>query len=137
MNKRDREKFKKLLIDEKKRILRHLDELSGDSEEQLGGGSAGDPADIASTEISQASLQKIGKRETFLLKKIDYSLQKIEDGSYGECESCGEQIGVKRLMARPVAQLCIDCKTEQETAEKRFQNWEPNDEEYEGFETES
>lgn len=126
MNKRDREKFKKILLDEKKRILRHLDELSDDHNQQLGGSQTGDPADIASTEISQAALQKIGKRETFLLKKIDYSLGKIEEGTYGECESCGEAIAVKRLMARPVAQMCIDCKTEQESVEKKFHDKEPS-----------
>ena len=47
------------------------------------------------------------------------ALERIELGEYGECESCGETIGVKRLMARPVADLCIDCKSEQEKLERR------------------
>jgi DnaK suppressor protein len=54
------------------------------------------------------------------LKKIDVALKKIEEETYGECESCGEQIGFARLMARPVAQLCIDCKTAQENEERRY-----------------
>ena len=55
-----------------------------------------------------------------MLKKIDYALEKIKDKTYGECENCGEQIAVARLKARPVAQLCIDCKTEQESVERRY-----------------
>ena len=71
--------------------------------------------------MSQANLQKIGKREKFLLHKIDYAIKKFDDDTYGECEYCGEDINIKRLKARPVAQLCIDCKTEQESSEKKFQ----------------
>lgn len=119
MKKKDLDKFKKLLIEEKKKILRHLEALSDSSEEELGGNS-GDPVDIASLEINQANLQKIGKRESYLLKKIDLALNKIENGTYGECEMCGEDIGVARLTARPVAQLCIDCKTSQENEERRY-----------------
>ena len=47
------------------------------------------------------------------------ALQKIDTGIYGECESCGEAIGLKRIQARPVAELCIDCKSEQEQVERR------------------
>jgi DnaK suppressor protein len=71
-------------------------------------------------EINQNSLVKVGKRELNHLKKIDTALQKIVDGTYGECESCGEQIAVARLLARPVAQLCIDCKTAQENEERKY-----------------
>ncbi len=119
MKKKDLDKLKSLLIEEKKRILRHLEELTDSSTQEMQFNS-GDPADIASLEINQSSLQKIGKREKFLLRKIDYALAKVENGTYGECENCGEPIGVARLMARPVAQLCIDCKTEQENSEKKF-----------------
>lgn len=126
LKKKDLDKFKLILLDEKKKITRHLEDLSGFSEEELQSGS-GDPVDIASLEISQASISKIGRREAFLLKKIDYALKKIEDKTYGECENCGEAIGVRRLEARPVAQLCIDCKTEQENAERRFSNREARD----------
>ena len=121
MKKKDLDQFKKILEDEKKKILRHLETLSESSEEELDTSSAsGDSVDLASLEINQASLQKIGKRETYLLKKIDLALKKIEDGTYGECEMCGEPIAVARLMARPVAQLCIDCKTFQESQERKF-----------------
>lgn len=119
MKKKDLDKFRKLLAEEKKKILRHLELLSDSSEEELGT-SSGDSVDIAALEINQANLQKIGKRESYLLKKIDLAIKKIDDGTYGECESCGEEIGVPRLTARPVAQLCIDCKTDQENVERRF-----------------
>ena len=127
MKKKDLDIFTKILIDEKKKILRHLEELTESSEDELELGS-GDAADIANIEINQSKIQKIGKRETYLLKKIELALSKIDDGTFGECENCGEQIGVPRLMARPVAQLCIDCKTEQENHEKRFSNKEEAEE---------
>lgn len=127
MKKKDLDKFRALLEEERKKILRHLEELSESSEEGLESGS-GDSADIANIEINQANLQKIGKREGYLLKKIELGLSKIDDGTYGECESCGEEIGIPRLMARPVAQLCIDCKTEQESMERRFSTREEEQE---------
>jgi DnaK suppressor protein len=131
MKKKDLNTFKVLLEDEKRKILRHLEELSEESEVDLESGS-GDSVDIASMEITQANLQKIGKREAYLLKKIDLALSKIEDGSYGVCENCGEDIGVPRLTARPVAQLCIDCKTEQESVERRYSSRQEEEEEDDG-----
>ena len=119
MKKKDLEIIKKKLLEEKQKITRHLEELTDSSSQEMQFNS-GDPADIASLEISQTGLQKIGKREKFLLKKINYALDKIEQGTYGECENCGEEISIGRLMARPVAQLCIDCKTEQENSERRY-----------------
>ena len=129
MNKKDKDKYKKLLLDEKGKILRHLEDLSNTSETQMDD-TSGDEADLASLEIAQANIHKIGNREATLLRKIEKALVKIEDGSYGECESCGEQISPGRLTARPVAQLCIDCKTEQESNEKKFHT---EDEEEDNF----
>ncbi len=120
MKKKDLQDFKKLLEAEKEKILRHLENLSASQELPDVNVNAGDSADIASVEITQANLQKIGKRETYLLKKIDLALTKIADESYGICESCGEDISIARLKVRPVAQLCIDCKQEQEYLERRF-----------------
>ena len=62
---------------------------------------------------------RIRERESKLLSKIDEALEQIDQGDYGECTSCGEEIGVKRLLARPVARLCIDCKEEQERFERQ------------------
>ena len=136
IKKKDLEKLKELLNEEKRKILNHLQDLTQSSEQELASGS-GDSVDIASTEINQAALQKIGKRESYLLKKIDLAMRKIEEGRYGECESCGEQIALARLMARPVAQLCIDCKTEQESMERRFSSREVVDEDDVGFSEET
>jgi DnaK suppressor protein len=131
MKKKELETLKEMLDEEKRRILRHLEDISDSSVADLDTAS-GDSVDIASLEINQNALQKIGKREMNHLKKIDVALQKMEEGTYGECESCGEAIAVARLMARPVAQLCIDCKTEQENEERRYSD-RAGDEEGDGF----
>jgi len=131
MKKKELETLKEMLEEEKRRIQRHLDDLSDTSVADLETAS-GDSVDIASLEINQNSILKIGKRELGHLKKIDAALAKFEDGTYGECESCGEQIAVARLMARPVAQLCIDCKTAQENEERRYTD-RSSEEEGDGF----
>ena len=58
-------------------------------------------------------------RERKLIKKIDETIAKIDTGDYGYCDSCGIEIGLKRLEARPTATLCIDCKTLDEIREKQ------------------
>ena len=136
LKKKELDTLKETLVEEKRKILRHLEDISESAEEGLTMG-GGDSADIASLEINQASLQKIGKREETLLRKIDLALSKIDDGSYGLCENCGDPIGFARLTARPVAQLCIDCKTEQENVERKFSNREPTDDDSEGGAEES
>jgi DnaK suppressor protein len=129
IKKKDSDVLRKMLLEEKAKISRHLETLSETAEEDLQDPNMGDPVDIASQEISQSSIQKIGKRETYLLKKIDLALKKMDEGTYGECESCGEPIAVARLMARPVAQLCIDCKTEQESMERRYSTHQSEEDE--------
>jgi DnaK suppressor protein len=119
MKKKELDQLKGMLEEEKRRILRHLEDLSDTTVADIETPS-GDSVDIAALEINQNSLVKVGKRELNHLKKIDTALQKMVDGTYGECENCGEQIAVARLMARPVAQLCIDCKTAQENEERKY-----------------
>jgi DnaK suppressor protein len=75
--------------------------------------------DTASSEVNLQFTGRLREREQGLLAKIETALQKIERGAYGECVICGEDIGLKRLRARPVAELCIDCKSEQEKLERR------------------
>ncbi len=133
LKKKEMDALKKVLIEEKGKILSHLESLSVSAGQELEVGS-GDSVDIASLEISQASLQKIGKREQYLSKKIDLALAKIEEGTYGLCEECEEPIGYARLMARPVAQLCIDCKTIQESTERKFSSREKEAQDDELFE---
>ncbi|KJK08647.1 MULTISPECIES: RNA polymerase-binding protein DksA [Pseudomonas] len=78
-----------------------------------------DPADRASQEEEFALELRNRDRERKLIKKIDKTLQLIEDEEYGWCESCGVEIGIRRLEARPTADLCYDCKTLAEIKEKQ------------------
>lgn len=77
-----------------------------------------DPTDRASMESDRNFELRIRDRERKLIAKIRNTLQRIDDGIFGICESCEEEIGMARLKARPVTTLCIDCKTEQERQER-------------------
>ena len=77
-----------------------------------------DPNDRATIESGRSFELRIRDRERKLLGKIEEALNRIDEGIFGICEDCGEEIGLKRLEARPVTTLCIDCKTLQETNEK-------------------
>ena len=78
-----------------------------------------DPNDRATQESDMALELRNRDRERKLIKKIDETIAKIDSGDYGYCESCGVEIGLKRLEARPTATLCIDCKTLDEIREKQ------------------
>lgn len=77
-----------------------------------------DPNDRASIESDRSFELRIRDRERKLLSKIEEALERIGEGEFGICDSCGEEIGQKRLEARPVTTYCIDCKTKQEQQEK-------------------
>jgi DnaK suppressor protein len=77
-----------------------------------------DLGDQATAETDQNFVLRLKEREQKLLKKIDEALERITNSTFGICESCGQEIGFKRLKARPVTTLCIDCKTQQEAEEK-------------------
>lgn len=77
-----------------------------------------DPNDRASLESDRNFELRIRDRERRLLAKIQEAVKRIDDDIFGMCEVCGGQISEKRLMARPVTTLCIECKTKQETMEK-------------------
>jgi DnaK suppressor protein len=78
-----------------------------------------DPNDRASQESDIALELRNRDRERKLIKKVNESLALIEAGDYGHCESCGVEIGLKRLEARPTASMCIDCKTLEEIRERQ------------------
>ena len=78
-----------------------------------------DPLDLAVSESNRDFTLRLADRERRLLTKIKYALERMSNGEYGTCEACGEEITFGRLMARPVATLCIDCKTEAEQVERR------------------
>ena len=79
-----------------------------------------DPNDRASQESDIALELRNRDRERKLIKKIEKTLKKVEDEDFGYCESCGVEIGIRRLEARPTADLCIDCKTLAEIREKQM-----------------
>lgn len=78
-----------------------------------------DPNDRASQETDIAIELRNRDRERKLIKKIEETIATIESGDYGYCNSCGIEIGIKRLEARPTASLCIDCKTLDEVRERQ------------------
>lgn len=78
-----------------------------------------DPNDRATQESDMALELRNRDRERKLIKKIDETIAKIVSGDYGYCDSCGVEIGIERLQARPTASLCIDCKTLEEIKEKQ------------------
>ena len=128
MRKRDKDKLKKMLLAERAKIVEHIRKLATESSKEISD-IKGDDLDIASVEISQAALSKLGSRESKLLKKIDYTLEKFEEGTYGICELTGEEIPLARLLARPVAQYTIEAKTELEADEKRYRDPDQKEEE--------
>ncbi len=77
-----------------------------------------DPNDQASMETERDFEIRIKGREYFLIRKIEQALNRIKEGQYGICDSCGGDISYKRLKARPVTTLCIECKIEQEQGER-------------------
>lgn len=118
LTKEQLEHFRQVLEDEKRTIIEKMDQMKrGDihtqREDML------DDADAASVEVDHNLLFRIRGREIHLIKKIDEALEKMDQGTYGICDACGEEINIARLEARPVAPLCISCKEEQEKMEKR------------------
>jgi DnaK suppressor protein len=79
-----------------------------------------DPVDRAAQEEEFSLELRARDRERRLIKKIEKTLKKIEDDDFGFCDSCGVEIGIRRLEARPTADLCIDCKTLAEIKEKQI-----------------
>lgn len=80
-----------------------------------------DEMDLASAEYTQSFEFRLRGRDKSLLSKLDLAIKKIDDGTFGNCESCDEPIGKKRLEARPETSLCIRCKEDQERDERTFE----------------
>jgi DnaK suppressor protein len=116
MKKKDIEYFRKFLNKRLEELLSHADNtVSGMTTPKE---NFPDPTDRASLEADRNFMLRIRDRENKLIKKIKKALDRIEIGTFGVCEKCGEEISVKRLKARPVTTLCIDCKTKEEAFEK-------------------
>ncbi|SHO45634.1 RNA polymerase-binding protein DksA [Desulfopila aestuarii] len=116
MDKATLEQFKEQLITKKEEILAEVGKTLNEMTDQTT--NIPDPNDRATVESGRSFELRIRDRERKLLSKIEEALVRIEEGEFGVCDGCGEEIGIKRLEARPVTTLCIDCKTLQETREK-------------------
>ncbi|WP_022664824.1 RNA polymerase-binding protein DksA [Desulfospira joergensenii] len=116
MKKEDLEFFKSLLTDRLNELLVHADStVSGMTKPKE---NFADPTDRASHEAERSFELRIRDREHKLIKKIKKALVRIDNGSFGLCEACEEEITIERLKARPVTTQCIDCKTREEDMEK-------------------
>jgi DnaK suppressor protein len=116
MKKKDKEYFKKYLTERLQELLNQADNtVSGMTETKE---NFPDPTDRAALEADRNFMLRIRDREAKLIKKIKEALERIENDTYGICESCGEDISIKRLKARPVTTQCIECKSKEEALEK-------------------
>jgi len=111
------EKIRKKLDEQKRQLLAEAEGTINDSmNPEIE--NFPDMGDQAAAESDRSFVLRLRGREQRYIRKIDEAVERIEKGTYGICESCGEPIGVKRLEARPVTTLCIECKTRQEEEEK-------------------
>jgi DnaK suppressor protein len=117
MNDQQRDHFRKILNSWKGELSQDIDRTVHTMQDEVT--MFADPNDRASQESDMALELRNRDRERKLIKKIDETLSKINADEYGYCESCGVEIGLKRLEARPTATLCIDCKTLDEIREKQ------------------
>lgn len=108
--------FRELLLKQRAEILNKTDAVKGESLVESTG--SGDEGDLAVSELTLSITLRLQERDTQLVQKIDRALGKIEEGSFGLCEQCEEELAFNRLKARPVASLCISCKEEQESRER-------------------
>lgn len=103
--------WKSELTDETSRTVHHIQDDTANHP---------DPTDRASQETDMALELRGRDRDRKLIKKIEDSILHLHTGDFGYCDNCGEEIGLKRLEARPTARLCIDCKTLDEIREKQL-----------------
>lgn len=118
MNDMQLEYFRRKLVDWKKELLAQ----SNDTLDELRQGGLNQPDDIdrASLETDKSLDLRTKDRARKLILKIDEALERIEDGTYGYCEETGEEIGIERLIARPIATLCVEAQERHERMEKTY-----------------
>ena len=119
MNKVQLKKFKTLLTEKRDEIVKKAKQTL-EEDMALDQNDLPDEMDLASSEYLQSFTFRLRGREKVFLDKIEKALRKIEDGSFGTCEECSEEISIKRLEARPETTLCIRCKEDQERMEKDY-----------------
>ncbi|MCB1756703.1 MAG: RNA polymerase-binding protein DksA [Gammaproteobacteria bacterium] len=109
--------FRQILINWKQQLMEEVDRTVGHMKDDAT--NFPDPNDRATQEEEFSLELRTRDRERKLIKKIDEGLKMIDDQEYGYCESCGIEIGIRRLEARPTATMCIDCKTLEEIRERQ------------------
>lgn len=118
MNDAQYEHFRHILSEWKRQLMEEVDRTVHHMQDEAA--NFPDPVDRASQEEEFSLELRTRDRERKLLKKIIQSINKIDDEEYGYCESCSIEIGIRRLEARPTAELCIDCKTLDEIKERQY-----------------
>jgi DnaK suppressor protein len=118
MNEAQREHFKMILRQWRNQLMEEVDRTVHHLQDDAA--NYPDPADRATQEEEFSLELRTRDRERKLIKKIDSTIEKIAQDDYGFCESCGIEIGIRRLEARPTADKCIDCKTLDEIREKQW-----------------
>ncbi len=116
MNEAQREHFKNILTQWKNQLMEEVDRTVSHMKDEAA--NFPDPADRATQEEEFSLELRARDRERKLIRKIESTIDRIDADDYGFCDACGVEIGVKRLEARPTAELCIDCKTLDEIKEK-------------------
>lgn len=116
MNAEQVKHFRKILEDWRAQLMEEVDRTVHHMQDEAA--NFPDPNDRATQEEEFTLELRTRDRERKLIKKIEESLRDLDKGDYGFCESCGTEIGIRRLEARPTATLCIDCKTLDEIREK-------------------
>ena len=119
MNEAQKEHFRKILTAWRDQLRSEVDRTVGHMKNEAA--NFPDPLDRASQEEEFALELRTRDRERKLIKKIEKTIAKIDKDEFGYCEQCGEEIGIKRLEARPTADLCVDCKALPEIKEKQLE----------------
>jgi DnaK suppressor protein len=117
VNRRRLDAFRKLLLERLRSLESKIGSRLGELVDQRD--ALADTTDIASEESDRDMTLRVHDHERKMIDEIRAALRRIDEGDYGVCESCGDDIGEKRLLARPVATHCIDCMTEIEATQRR------------------
>jgi len=118
MNENQREHFKEILKAWRLELMEEVDRTVSHMKDEAA--NFPDPADRATQEEEFSLELRTRDRERKLIKKIDKTLLRVEEDDYGFCDQCGVDIGIRRLEARPTANLCVDCKTLDEIKERQI-----------------
>lgn len=118
MNEKQKDHFKRILLHWRNELMEEVDRTVHHMQDEAA--NPPDPADRATLEEEFSIELRTRDRERRLIKKIDSTIELIANDDYGYCDSCGVEIGIRRLEARPTANKCIDCKTLDEIKEKQL-----------------